>query len=167
MERYKIREMKNEDWEQVVNIYKEGIETGIATFQTEVPDYESWDKGHLKKGRFVACNGDTILGWIAMSPTSSRCVYSGVVEVSVYIGKNSRHNGIGEKLMTKLIEYTEENNIWSLYSAIIRKNVSSIELHKKCGFREVGIRERIAKLSNGEWSDTVIMEYRSKKVGID
>ncbi len=167
MESYEIREMKNKDLKQVINIYKEGIETGIATFQTEAPDFESWDKGHLKNGRFVACKENKILGWIAISPTSSRCVYSGVVEVSIYIEKDSRHNGIGNNLMNKIIDYAEKNNIWTLYSLIIIKNTASITLHKKCGFREVGTREKIAKLSNGEWCDTVIMEYRSKKVGID
>lgn len=163
---YKILEMKEEYWEQVVSIYGEGIQTGIATFQTELPAYEDWNKGHLKIGRFVACDGEKVLGWIALSPTSSRCVYSGVVEVSIYIGKDSRGMGIGTELMKKEIETTEENNIWSIYSAIIRENTASIHLHEKCGFRKVGIRERIAKLSNGKWSDTVIMERRSKIAGI-
>lgn len=94
-------------------------------------------------------------------------MYLGAVEVSIYIGKDSRGRGIGTELMKKLIETTEANNIWSMYSAIIRENISSINLHEKCGFRKVGIREKIAKLSNGKWSDTVIMERRSKIVGID
>lgn len=164
---FEISNMKKEHWNQVKEIYKEGIETGIATFQTELPSYESWDKGHLSIGRFVALKGEKVLGWIAISPTSSRCVYSGVVEVSIYVGKDSRGLGIGSELMKKLIETTEKNNIWSIYSAIIRENSASINLHKKSGFREVGIREKIAKLSNGKWSDTVIMERRSKIVGID
>ena len=164
---YKIINMQKEHWEQVKQIYWEGIETGIATFQTEIPSYEQWDNSHLKFGRFVACNEEKVLGWVALSSTSSRCVYSGVVEVSIYIEKDSRHNGIGNKLMNKIIDYAEKNNIWTLYSLIIIKNTASITLHKKCGFREVGTREKIAKLSNGEWCDTVIMEYRSKKVGID
>lgn len=164
---FEISNMKKEHWNQVKEIYKEGIETGIATFQTELPSYESWDKGHLSIGRFVALKGEKVLGWIAISPTSSRCVYSGVVEVSIYVSKDSRGLGIGSELMKKLIETTEKNNIWSIYSAIIRENSASINLHKKSGFREVGIREKIAKLSNGKWSDTVIMERRSKIVGID
>lgn len=164
---YKIINMQKEHWEQVKKIYCDGIETGIATFQSTVPSYEEWDSGHLKICRFVACKGEEILGWIALSPTSSRCVYSGVVEVSVYISKDVRGCGIGENLIKRLIEEAQENNIWSLYVSIIKDNTASIELHKKCGFREVGIREKIAKLRDGRWSDTVIMEFRSKTVGID
>lgn len=164
---YKIINMKKEHWEQVKKIYCDGIETGIATFQGTVPSYEKWDSGHLKICRFVACKGEEILGWIALSTTSSRCVYSGVVEVSVYISKDARGCGIGENLMKRLIEAAQKNNIWSLYPSIIKDNTASIELHKKCGFREVGIREKIAKLRDGRWSDTVIMEFRSKTVGID
>lgn len=165
--KYEIRKMTREDWMQVGDIYKQGIETGIATFQNEIPSFESWDNGHLKTGRFVAASCDKILGWIALSPTSSRPVYAGVVEVSIYIRKDARQMGIGKALMNSVIDFAEANNIWSLYSAIIRKNTASIALHKSCGFREIGIREKIARLSNGEWCDTVIMERRSKTVGIN
>lgn len=164
---YEIVEMKKEQWNQVRNIYMEGIQTGIATFQTAAPSFEDWDKGHLKICRFTAVSDGKVLGWIALSPTSSRPVYRGVVEVSIYIGKDFRGNGIGKALMNKVIKEAEKNGLWSLYSAIIRENKASIELHKKCGFREIGIRERIAKLQNGKWSDTVLMEYRSKVAGID
>ena len=163
---YKIINMQKEHWEQVKQIYWEGIETGIATFQTEIPSYEQWDNSHLKFGRFVACNEEKVLGWVALSSTSSRCVYSGVVEISLYIGKDFRGNGIGKALMREAIKQGEEKGIWSFYSAIIEENIASIELHKKCGFREIGTREKIAKLSNGKWSDTVLMEFRSKTVGI-
>ena len=163
---YKIINMQKEHWEQVKQIYWEGIETGIATFQTEIPSYEQWDNSHLKFGRFVACNEENVLGWVALSSTSSRCVYSGVVEISLYIGKDFRGNGIGKALMKEAIKQGEEKGIWSFYSAIIEENIASIELHKKCGFREIGTREKIAKLSNGKWSDTVLMEFRSKTVGI-
>lgn len=160
---YKILNMQKEHWEQVKQIYCEGIETGIATFQTEIPSYEQWDNSHLKFGRFVACNEEKVLWWVALSPTSSKCVYSGVVEISIYIGKDFRGNGIGKSLMKEAIKQGEEKGIWSFYSEIIEENI----VHKKCGFREIGIREKIEKLSNGKWSDTVLMEFRSKTVGID
>lgn len=163
---YSIREMKPEDWETVAKIYKEGIDTGKATFQAEIPSFEEWDKGHMKICRLVACDGNTILGWAVLSPTSSRCVYRGVAEVSIYIGEAYRGKGVGKNILTSLINVSEENGIWSLYSAIIRENSSSIALHKNCGFREIGIREKIAKMPNGIWHDTVLMERRSKVVGI-
>lgn len=164
---YEIISMNREHWTQVAKIYGEGIKTGIATFQTEIPSYEDWDKGHLKICRFVAVSDDKVLGWAALSPTSSRPVYSGVVEVSIYIAEDARGLGVGTALMNKIIESSEENDIWTIYSAIVRENKASIALHKKCGYRQVGIREKIAKLSSGKWSDTVIMERRSKIIGID
>ncbi|MBE6048326.1 MAG: N-acetyltransferase [Clostridium sp.] len=164
---YRIINMNKDHWDSVREIYLQGIRTGIATFQTTSPSFEEWDKGHLKVGRLVAVNKDEVLGWVALSPTSSRSVYSGVVEVSIYIGEKYRNEGIGKALMKEVIKISEEEGIWSFYSSIIRENVGSIKLHKDCGFRVVGIREKIAKLSDGRWSDTVIMEYRSKIVGVD
>lgn len=164
---YEIQEMKPENWEDAAKIYMEGIKTGRATFQYEVPSFEDWDKSHLKFCRLVASNGKNILGWAALSPTSSRCVYRGVAEVSIYIGEKYRGKGVGKSLMNALIKLSEQNGIWSLYSAIVRENNSSIALHKSCGFREIGIREKIAKMPDGVWHDTVLMERRSKTVGID
>lgn len=161
---YIIDEMKSTDWEQVKNIYLEGIKTGIATFQTEAPDWENWNRGHLNVCRLVARSEDSILGWVALSPTSSRSCYSGVVEVSIYISEKYKGSGIGTVLLRNIIKQSEEKGIWSLYCAIIRENIASITLHKKCGFREIGIRERIAKMNNGIWHDVVLMERRSKVV---
>lgn len=165
--KYNIEAMKSSDWEQVKNIYSEGIKTGIATFQTEVPIWENWDKGHLNSCRLVARSADDILGWIALSPTSSRNCYSGVVEVSIYVSEKYKGQGIGTTLMTSLIKQSEKNGIWTLYCAIIRENKASIVMHKKCGFREIGIREKMAQTGNGVWHDVVLMERRSKVVGID
>lgn len=163
---YIIREMKREDWNRVKEIYLQGIETKKSTFQTEVPEYEEWDKGHLKENRLVAVGErGEVIGWIALSPTSSRCVYRGVVEVSVYIAKEARGNHVGYSLMMKIIDETEKMDIWTLYAAIISTNEASIVLHKKCGFRVVGRRERIAKDADGIWRDVVIMERRSKIAG--
>lgn len=164
---YTIEEMKNSDWEEVSRIYMEGINTGIATFQNSVPAFEDWNNGHIKSCRLVAKAEGKVLGFAALSPTSSRAVYSGVAEVSIYIGENCRGLGIGQALMTALVKQSEENNFWTLQSGIIRENTASIELHKKCGFREIGIRERVAKMDNGVWHDTVLMERRSKTVGLN
>lgn len=163
---YTIDEMKESDWEEVSKIYLEGINTGIATFQNSIPTFEEWNNGHIKPCRLVAKSADKVLGFIALSPTSSRSVYSGVAEVSIYIGENYRGLRIGQSLMTKLIKLSEENNFWTLQSGIIRENAASIKLHKQCGFRKIGIREKVAKMSNGVWHDTVLMERRSKIVGI-
>jgi phosphinothricin acetyltransferase len=164
---YKIDEMKSSDWEKVRHIYLEGIRTGLATFQTEAPTWENWDKGHLELCRFVARSESEVVGWVALSPTSSRCCYAGVAEVSIYIGERYKGRGIGTALLANLIKQSEENGIWSLYSAIITENIASIETHKKCGFREIGLREKIAKMNDGVWHDVVLMERRSKAVGID
>lgn len=163
---YEIEEMKSSDWEQVKNIYLEGINTKIATFQTEAPTWEEWNNGHISSCRLVARSQNDILGWVALSPTSSRYCYRGVVEVSIYIGRNYKGQGVGTALLQYLIKLSEENGFWTLYSSIIRENSTSISLHKKCGFREIGTREKIAKASDGIWHDVVLMERRSRVVGI-
>ena len=164
---YNIEEMKESDLEEVLKIYLEGINTGIATFQTSIPTFKDWNNGHIKSCRLVAKSNEKTLGFAVLSSTSSRCVYSGVAEVSIYIGENYRGLGIGKALLTDLIKLSEENDIWTLQSGIIIENVSSIELHKKCGFREIGIREKVAKMDNGVWHDTVLVERRSKLIGFN
>jgi len=163
---YKIDKMTQLDWKQVSSIYLEGIRTGKATFQTEVPNWENWNGGHISSCRLVLRSCNIILGWGALSPTSSRYVYSGVAEVSIYIGEKYRERGLGKVILEKLIILSEKNGFWTLQSGIIRENILSIKLHKSCGFREVGIREKISKMNNGEWHDVVLMERRSKIVGI-
>ncbi|WP_167956531.1 GNAT family N-acetyltransferase [Anaerosporobacter faecicola] len=163
--RYDIREMKAEDYESVKRIYLEGIATKKATFQTEAPEYEAWNQGHCKECRFVAVDEkNEILGWIALSPTSSRCVYRGVNEVSIYIAQKGRGQQIGTALLSKVIEESEKLGIWTLQSGIFEINEASIALHKKCGFRVVGTRENIAKDVDGIWRNTVLMERRSKNL---
>lgn len=164
---YKIEEMKKEDWEVVSKIYLEGINTHKATFQTEVPTWQDWNNSHIDSCRLVARSGDKVLGWVALSPTSSRCVYAGVAEVSIYIGEEYRRKGIGKALLTNLINLSEKSGFWTLQSGIIKENSASIELHKSCGFRKIGIRERLGKISDGQWHDVVLMEHRSNTVGID
>lgn len=164
---YRIDEMTQSDWEQAANIYLEGINTGKATFQTEVPTFENWNNSHISSCRLVVRSDNNILGWGALSLTSSRCVYAGVAEVSIYIGEKYKEQGIGTFLLTNLIKLSEEEGFWTLQSGIIRENTASIALHKKCGFREIGIREKVAKMNNEKWLDVVLMERRSRLVGID
>ena len=164
---YSIRNMTKDDWLEVSNIYKEGIDTKTATFQSEIPTCEQWDSSHLNICRFVITAGNKIVGWSALSPTSSRCVYKGVAEVSIYISNSYKGQGLGKILLDKMIMESEKNNIWSLQSVIIRENLSSIKLHEKCGFRQIGIREKVAKMDTLHWMDVVLMERRSKIIGID
>lgn len=154
------------DWPQVREIYLEGIATGQATFQTTAPDWVEWDAGHLPQCRLVARAGENVLGWAALSPTSKRACYAGVAEVSVYIAAIARGQGIGKALMAALVAAAEEQGIWTLFSAIFPENEASLRLHLQNGFREIGRRERIAKL-HGVWRDTVLLERRSRVVGIE
>ena len=161
-----IEPMREEDWEQVRAIYLEGIATGDATFETSAPTWESWNASHLADSRFVAHSDNVIKGWAALSPVSSRCVYAGVAEVSVYVGERERGGGVGRALLEALIEASEAAGIWTLQAGVFPENVGSIRLHECCGFREVGRRERIGKM-NGIWRDIVLLERRSKDVGTD
>ena len=157
--------MDSTDWLSVKKIYEDGISTGNATFETTVPSFEKWDKFHLKKCRFVAKYQDTIIGWAALTPVSERCIYRGVAEISVYVCKSSQGKGIGKALLQKVIEESEHEGIWTLQAGIFPENNSSIALHKKCGFREVGYRERLGKLNN-VWRDVILLERRSKITGL-
>lgn len=157
-----VREMIEVDWPEVARIYKEGMDTQYSTFQTEVPTYDAWDQSHIKEGRYVAIDEEKkVVGWIALSPTSSRYVYRGVMEVSVYISNASRGQQIGTTLLNHLVEVSERLGIWTLQSSVFQINCASVALHKKCGFRVVGTRERIAKDVNGVWQNTYLMERRS------
>lgn len=162
----KIRAMMLTDWEFVANIYKEGIDTGIATFETNVPTFEAWNKAHMSTCRFVAESNTEIMGWVALSPVSKRCVYGGVAEISVYISENSRGKGLGKLLLEHVISASEQEGIWTLQSGIFPTNHGSIKIHEATGFRMIGKRERIAKL-HGKWVDNVLFERRSSIVGID
>jgi len=161
-----LREMQRTDWDSVASIYAEGIATGFATFETRIPTYKAWDKVHLKTCRIVVADNNTILGWAALSPVSSRCVYGGVAEVSVYVAKNHFRKGVGKMLMQKLITESEKEGYWTLQAGIFPENEGSIALHKKVGFRYIGKRERVGKLE-GIWKDNLLFERRSDTVGAD
>ena len=156
--------MMPDDWQQVRSIYLEGIREGNSTFETEAPSWEKWDEGHLQIARFVARDGNRILGWAALSPVSKRSVYRGVAEVTVYVTESGRGLGVGSALLTALIQESERSGIWTLQASIFPENIASAKLHLRFGFREVGRRERIATLS-GVWRDTLLFERRSTKVG--
>ena len=160
-----IRPLKRSDWDAVSKIYGIGISTGIATFETEVPSWEAWDRKYLSHCRLVAEREGTVIGFAVLSKVSDREVYDGVAEVSVYVGETHRRSGIGKMLLNHLIAQSESHGFWSLQAGIFPENKASIKLHESCGFRVVGIKERIGKL-NGVWHDNVFMERRSKTVGI-
>lgn len=157
--------MEKGDWPAVATIYSQGISSGFATFETEVPSFEEWDTAHLQSCRLVATAAAEILGWAAISPVSGRCVYGGVAELSVYVGNNARKQGVGQALMEALIQESEASGIWSLQAGIFPQNIASIALHKKMGFRYIGKRERIGQ-REGIWYDNLLFERRSQSVGI-
>ena len=160
-----VGKMQDEDWATVQVIYREGVATGNATFETGTPEWEEWNKSHLPDCRLVAREDNQVVGWAALSPVSSRCVYSGVAEVSVYVAASMRGRGIGKALLQALVLESERVGVWTLQGSIFPGNVVSMALHKACGFREVGYREQIGQM-NGIWRDTILVERRSKVVGI-
>jgi L-amino acid N-acyltransferase YncA len=176
---YPILSMPPDLWPAVREIYREGIATGNATFETEVPDWEKWDGSHRKNCRLVALDaleegvGDfltpldhtRVVGWAALSPVSGRRVYAGVVEVSVYVADAARGRGIGKALLKAVIEESEVQGIWTLQAGIFPENAASIALHKACGFRKVGVRRKIGKLGD-VWRDVILLERRSPRVGL-
>lgn len=154
------------DWEVVKRIYEEGIATGQATFQTEAPGWEQWDEGHLPDMRFVLRLNDRIAGWAALSAVSGRCVYSGVAEVSIYIGEEFRGKKFGDQLLAHLIGESEKKKIWTIQAGIFPENLGSLKLHMKHGFRLVGLREKLGKHYD-TWRDVNFLERRSAVVGMD
>ena len=167
IETVRIEPMRADDWPTVRAIYEQGIETGDATFETAAPTWEAWDAGHRQDCRLVARNSEGhIVGWTAISPTSSRRVYEGVVEESIYIAAEARGRGIGVLLLEALIEASEAAGIWTIQAGIEIENVPSLRLHEKVGFRRVGVRERLGRDPKGRWRDVVILERRSERLGI-
>jgi L-amino acid N-acyltransferase YncA len=159
-----IAPMERGLWDRVREIYLEGIATGNATFETTAPDWERWDSGHHAHPRLVAIAEDgDVTGWAALSPVSARHVYRGVAEVSIYIAANARGQGVGFALLSAIVKASESAGFWTLQAGIFQENEVSIRLHERCGFRVVGVRERIGFLA-GRWRDTVWMERRSAAV---
>jgi len=159
-----IQPMLPDDWPAVRAIYLEGIATGNATFAASAPEWETWDGGHLREARIVARSGEGMVGWAALSAVSSRCVYAGVAEVSIYIAESARGQGVGRQLMTRLIAESEAAGIWTLQAGIFPENAASLALHQSAGFRVVGRRERIGQM-DGRWRDVLLLERRSAVAG--
>jgi L-amino acid N-acyltransferase YncA len=149
-----------EDWPAVRAIFEQGIAGGQATFETEAPSWEAWDKTHLEGYRLVALQGGEVVGWAALAPVSERCCYEGVAEDSVYVADSAQGRGVGRALLAELIERAERDGLWTLQAGIFQENTASVELHKRCGFRVVGVRERLGQ-HHGVWRDVVLMERRS------
>lgn len=164
LQKITVRVMDPKDWDAVRQIYLEGIATGHATFESDAPDWKTWNGAHLRSCRLVAAGGGKVAGWAALSLVFSRCVYSGVAEVSIYISAAARGQGVGKKLLLALIEESERQGIWTLQAGIFPENEASIALHQGCGFRIVGRRERIGKM-NGRWRDVLLLERRSAAIG--
>jgi len=156
--------MQPADWAQVRVLYAQGIATGQATFERELPTWEAWDAAHRADCRLVARRGEVILGWAALSSVSRRRVYAGVAEVSAYVAKGVRGQGVGTALLAELVAASEAAGIWTLQASIFPENAASLALHARAGFRVVGRRERIGKLG-AAWRDTLLLERRSSVVG--
>ena len=157
-----IRSIKQSDWSEVSRIYKAGIETGMATFETTVPTWETWNQKYHPFCRLLLVENSKIAGWAALAPVSKRKVYQGVAEVSIYMDTLFRAKGLGKLIFEELITESEKQGIWTLQSGIFPENMASIHLHQKMGFRMIGYREKIAQLK-GVWKDNVLLERRSTK----
>jgi L-amino acid N-acyltransferase YncA len=154
-----LRELREEDWPAVKAIYEQGIAAG-STFATEAPSWDEWDRAHLEGHRVVALQDGEVVGWAALSPTSPRAVYRGVARNAVYVAAGARGTGVGRLLMRELIDRSERDGIWTIEAAMFPENEASVGLHKSCGFRVVGVRERLGQ-HHGVWRDVVLMERRS------
>jgi phosphinothricin acetyltransferase len=159
-----IRDLRPDDWPEVARIFAEGIATGNATFETEVPSWVAWDTAHLPEHRLVGELDGHVVAWIALAPVSSRCCYAGVAEVSLYVGEEARGEGVGKALLAALVESAERSGIWTLETGVFPENEASLGLLQRFGFRIVGMRERIGEL-HGIWRDVVFLERRSEVVG--
>ncbi len=159
-----IAPLRPADWDDVARIYAEGIATGDATFETDVPDWERWDAAHMPGHRLTARADGVVLGWAALSAVSERCVYAGVAEVSVYVAADARGRGVGAALLEALIASSEAGGVWTLQAGIFPENEASVRLHERAGFRIVGRRARLGRL-HGAWRDVLLMERRSPVVG--
>ena len=165
---YQIKEMTEADWPEVSRIYQEGMDTNLATFQSECPSWNEWNASHLKRCRLVLTEkGSEVLGWAALTAVSGRCVYAGVAEASVYVAQSHRGRRVGKALLLELIKRSERDGFWMLQSGIMQDNTASICLHASCGFRMVGYREKIGRDRFGNWRNTVLMEKRSANDSLD
>lgn len=158
-----IRALRRNDWPAVRAIYEAGIATGNATFETTAPAWEAWDTAHLPGHRLVAEDGGQVLAWTALAPVSDRCVYAGVAEDSIYVAPEAHGRGIGRALLAAVVASAERDGIWTVQTGIFPENQASVRLHQACGFRVVGVRERLGRL-HGRWRDVLLLERRSPRI---
>ncbi len=163
VDRLAVEAMAASDWPAVAEIYRQGLDTGHASFETEVPAYEAWDRAHLERPRLVARLDGDVVGWAALSPVSDRCVYGGVAEDSVYVAAAATSRGVGRTLLTELVRRAEDDGIWTIQAGLFPENTASLALHERCGFRVVGRRERLGK-HHGAWRDVLLVERRSDRI---
>lgn len=161
MSTVRVERMRPGHWPAIRSIYQAGIATGNATLERDAPDWEGWDAGHRPDCRLVAVDGDRVLGWVALSPYSTRTVYDGVAWLSVYVTTDAQRRGIGRGLVEAAIEASEEAGIWTLMAGILPENVASLALHERAGFRRVGVQRRLGRDVVDRWRDVVLMERRS------
>lgn len=154
------------DWPAVARIFEQGIATGNATFEHEVPSWERWSAARAPEPRLVARHAGGVIGWAALSPTSSRAVYRGVGAVSIYVAPAHSGHGIGRALLEELVRASGHAGFWTLQAGIFPENVASIALHERCGFRLLGTHERLGQMPDGRWRDVVLYERRSQTVGV-
>jgi L-amino acid N-acyltransferase YncA len=162
-DRIAVEEMAALDWPVVASIYRQGLDTGHASFETDIPGHEEWDRAHLKRPRLVARLDGAVVGWAALSPVSDRCVYGGVAEDSVYVAAAMTGRGIGRSLLSELVRRAEDEGIWTIQAGLFPENTPSLALHERCGFRLVGRRERLGK-HHGAWRDVLLVERRSDRI---
>jgi L-amino acid N-acyltransferase YncA len=158
-----IEPLRPDDWPAVQAIYQAGIATGNATFETAVPAWEAWDAAHLPDHRLVARDDGRVLAWAALAPVSDRCAYAGVAEDSIYVAPGAQGQGVGRRLLAALVASAERAGIWTVQTGVFPENRASVRLHQACGFRVVGVRERLGRL-DGRWRDVLLLERRSPRV---
>ena len=158
----RIERMRPGHWPAVRAIYEAGIVSGNATLEREVPEWEAWDASHRPDGRFVAVDGDRVLGWIALAPYSARRVYDGVAWLSVYVALDAQGRGVGRALVEALVEAAEDAGIWTLMAGILPENAASLALHRRAGFRRIGVQRLLGQDASGRWRDVLLMERRRR-----
>jgi L-amino acid N-acyltransferase YncA len=158
-----VRGLRPQDWPAVRAVYEAGIATGNATFETGAPSWEDWNAAHLPAHRLVAAEGGRVLAWAALAPVSDRCAYAGAAEDSIYVAPDAQGRGVGRLLLGALVASAERAGIWTVQTGIFPENQASVRLHQSCGFRVVGVRERLGRL-HGRWRDVLLLERRSPLV---
>jgi L-amino acid N-acyltransferase YncA len=155
-----LQALRPDHWPAVRTIFEAGIASGDATFETAAPDWEDWDARHLAEHRLVATDDGRVVGWTALAPVSDRCAYAGVAEDSIYVAPDAQGRGVGRALLAAVVASAEQGGIWTVQTGIFPENRASVRLHQACGFRVVGLRERLGRL-HGRWRDVLLLERRS------